>query len=116
MIFLKYLKNFLYWLTDFRASKFFWEDGRVMIVVVIVTGMLLELISWKFVKATQLKWILFVPTIICFIVGIIGLVMLFFPNGTGGYTQHFYLCLFMYSLSTMIVTIIVGVFLLKMYM
>ncbi len=89
-------------LSEYLISASFWEDGRVMIVFAVIIGLSIELIMWKITKVTQKKRQLFIPLIICMAGLIFGGIMIFFPNGTGGVTQHFYLGIFSYSLSTLI--------------
>lgn len=47
-----------------------------------------------------------VPYFLYFIGMLFGGIMIFFPNGTGGVTQHFYLGVLMYSLTMFVFAII----------
>ncbi len=76
------------------SSSFFWEDGRVMIIISIAISIGFLIILYRI---TNLKWKVWLPVILCGPIIIFGAIMMFFPNGTGGVTQHFYLGITMYS-------------------
>jgi len=89
-------------------SSSFWENGIVMIVFSIIIGILLEFFLFKFLEQSTKRWLIFLPSLICLVNIIFSVIMLVFPNGTGGVTQHFYFGILMYSLSVLIITLIFG--------
>ena len=91
---------------NYILSSFFWEDGRVMIVFSLICSFLLGLLFKYIANRFSKKWIMFVPYLLYFIGMLFGGIMIFFPNGTGGVTQHCYLGVLMYSLTMFVFTIL----------
>ena len=91
---------------DYILSSSFWEDGRVMIVFSLICSFLLRLLFKYIANRFSKKWIMFVPYLLYFIGMLFGGIMISFPNGTGGVTQHFYLGVLIYSLTMFVFAII----------
>ena len=87
------------------SNSEFWENGTVMIVTCLIISILfiaiLCIVSCGF---KVLGWRLWIPAIICIPIMLFCLIMLFFPNGTGGVTQHFYIGVLMYVLCVLVFT------------
>ena len=92
----RYFLSFLY---DYILNSYFWEDGRVMIITSIIVSFLLRLLFKYIAKSYAKKHIELAPYLLYSIGMLFGGIMIFFPNGTGGVTQHFYLGVLMYSLT-----------------
>ena len=101
-------KNIIKIINKTILNEDFWENGLVMIIFSIIFGLIFELLTWSISRRYQIKNIIFIPSLLCLIIMSFGIIMLSFPNGTGGVTQHFYLGIIMYSLSILIVTLIIG--------
>ena len=96
-------KQFFKNLIDNLTSSFFWEDGRVMLTACAIISIIFLILLWRLSNGFKLlSWKMWLPVIVCLPIMAFGGIMLRFPNGTGGVTQHFYLGLFMYALCTLI--------------
>ena len=91
---------------NYILSSFFWEDGRVMIVFSLIFSFLLSLLFKYIAQQFSKKRIMLVPYLLYFVGMLFGFIMSLFPNGTGGVTQHFYLCVPMYSLTMFIFALV----------
>lgn len=91
--------NFLKSLYTQALNEKFWENGTVMIVTCLIVSIIFITVLWIVtVKCKVLKWLMWLPVFVCTPAILLGAVMIFFPNGTGGVTQHFYLGILMYAL------------------
>lgn len=89
----------------FGMGEEFWEDGRVILFISAIISIINVIIVWIITKGyKEKKWFLRVPIMLFGIIGIIGFIMVLFPNGTFGVTQHFYLGIFAYAMSITIIT------------
>ena len=81
----------------------FLENGNVMFFISIIISILLLFILWKQTNGFKiLGWKLFLHAFLCIPFIIFGMIMIAFPNGTLGVTQHVYLGIIMYSLCVLI--------------
>jgi len=97
----------------------FWQDGRVIMVISLVIAVLILPIVGKCTNwFDNLKLAILIPSIICIFGFIFGVGMALFPNGTGGFTQLFYLSITSYAVYTFVFTSIGGaiVLLIKHYL
>lgn len=81
----------------------FWQDGRVIMVISILIAILLLPIIAKFTNLfDNIKLAILIPSVICILGIIFGVGMALFPNGTGGFTQLFYLSITSYAVDTFV--------------
>lgn len=99
------MSNLLKWFSENLTSSLFWEDGRVMIIFcIVISGIFLIVLGHATNGFRQLNWKIWLPAVVCIPIIILSFIMLCFPNGTGGVTQHFYLGILMYVLCILIFT------------
>ena len=90
--------------SEFSRSEF-WENGTVMIVVCLIISALFTAVLCIATKGFKTSGrLLWAPAVVCVPIMLFGFIMLFFPNGTGGVTQHFYLGILMYALCVLVFT------------
>lgn len=93
------LLNFFKSLYCQTLNEKFWENGAVMISTCLIVSIIFIIILWIVtVKFTVLGWRMWLPVFVCTPCILFGAIMIFFPNGTWGMTQHFYLGILMYAL------------------
>ena len=103
------MKEIIKYLLRQLSSAYFWEDGHVMIAVSLIISIMIELLLCKAATVSQKNWLLFMPAILCSISIVFGVIMLLFPNGTGGVTQHFYLGITVYSFAILVISVLLGI-------
>ena len=102
------MRNLIKWFSEISeslTSSLFWEDGKIMFTFcIVITGIFIIVLALVTNGFRQLNWKIWLPAVVCIPIIILCLIMTFFPNGTGGVTQHFYLGILMYTLCILIFT------------
>lgn len=99
------MSNLIKWFSENLTSSFFWEDGNIMLAFcLVISGIFLIVLGFATNGFRQLNWKIWLPAVVCIPIVILCLIMIFFSNGTGGVTQHFYLGILMYALCILIFT------------
>ena len=92
-------------LLDLFGKNEFWENGIIMIIICAIISVIFLIVLWIFTDGFKQRGLkVWMPVFICMPTMLFGGVMMLSSNGTGGFTQHFYLGILVYSFHILMLT------------